>query len=402
MRALGLLFCVPVAVVAFACGGSGGGGSGGGDDGGASSSSGGSSSGSGSSSGTSSSSGSSSGTSSSSGSSSGTSSSSGSSSGSASSSGGQGEAGACGTCPSGFSCGSGGYCVNAHGVPAFDHVYLIMMENTSQSAIQGSSKAPYINSLMTTYGYTKNYSTTYHPSLPNYLDVTSGTNQGIKCDCDADSTETKCGAVCLGGCYCPISGQHLGDELDGASVTWREYSEGAGGPCATKNNNAAHYATKHVPFLYYTDLASNSATCQDRVRDYGDLAGDLAAGPRRFNMISPNLCDDMHDSCAPTNNGIAQGDAWLGTEVPKLLATPGFQAGGKDVLFIVWDEQTGSTGGAGTPMLCIAVGPLVKPGSTSSQAYTHESLLATFEDTFGVVRLNNAAQVPSPINDLWK
>ena len=286
-------------------------------------------------------------------------------------------------------------------MPAFEHVYLIMMENTSQSAIQGNAKAPYINGLMSTYGYTKNYYTSYHPSLPNYLDITSGSIQGLSCDCDADSTETKCGAICLGSCYCPISGQHLGDQLDGASITWREYAEGAGGPCATKNNSGNHYATKHVPFLYYTDLASNSANCCDRVRDYGDFAGDLAA-PRRFNMISPNLCDDMHDSCAPTNNTTQQGDTWLSTNVPPILATPGFQAGGKDVLFIVWDEQTGSTGGQSTPMLNIVIGPLVKPGSTSTQAYNHESLLATFEDAFGVTRLNNAAQVPTPINDFWK
>jgi len=48
------------------------------------------------------------------------------------------------------------------------------------------------------------------------------------------------------------------------------------------------------------------------------------------------------------------------------------------------------------------VGPLVKAGTTSSQAYTHESLLATFEEAFGLARLANAAQVPSPINDVWK
>jgi hypothetical protein len=104
----------------------------------------------------------------------------------------------------------------------------------------------------------------------------------------------------------------------------------------------------------------------------------------------------------PSTPEITQGDTWLSTEVPKILATPGFQAGGKDVLFIVWDEQTGSIGGTGTPMLCIPVGPLVKGGTASTQAYNHEALLATFEEAFGLSRLANAAQVPSPINDVWK
>ena len=68
----------------------------------------------------------------------------------------------------------------------------------------------------------------------------------------------------------------------------------------------------------------------------------------------------------------------------------------------MWDEQTGSTGGTNIPMLCIPIGPLVKPGTVSAKAYTHESLLATFEEAFGLARLANAAQVPSPINDVWK
>jgi hypothetical protein len=52
-------------------------------------------------------------------------------------------------------------------------------------------------------------------------------------------------------------------------------------------------------------------------------------------------------------------------------------------------------------MLNIMVSPLVKPGSTTGTAYTHESTLATFEEAFGVSRLGNAASV-SPINDVWK
>jgi hypothetical protein len=292
-------------------------------------------------------------------------------------------------------------------VPAFEHVYLIMMENESQSAIT-STNAPYITSLMSTYAYTTNYSTSYHPSLPNYIDITSGSNQGLTCDCDANATENKCGASCLlGGCYCGgITAEHLGDQLDAVSVQWRNYGEGMGTACnttATEGGNATHYAPKHLPFLYYADVSGDATKCQQRVVDYSSFAGDIAAGTYRFSMIAPDLCDDMHgDTGCPTTNEITQGDTWLSTEVPKLLATPGFQAGGKDVLFVVWDEQTDSVGTSATPMLCIPVGPLVKAGTVSKQAYTHESLLATFEEAFGLARLANAAQVPNPINDVWK
>jgi hypothetical protein len=293
--------------------------------------------------------------------------------------------------------------VSPHGVPAFDHVYLIMMENQSQSAIT-ATLAPYINSLMTQYAYTKNYSTSYHPSLPNYIDITSGSNQGLACDCDCNASEAKCGASCLlGGCDCgAITAEHLGDQLDAVGVQWRNYGEGMGTPCnttATESGNATHFAPRHVPFMYYKDVGTNPTVCQQRVVDYSNFAADLAAGTYRFSMIAPNLCDDMHgDTGCPTTSEITQGDDWLKTEAGKLIAA----LGPKDVLFIVWDEQTDSVGTSTTPMLCIPVGPLVKSGTASTQAYTHESLLATFEEAFGLARLANAAQVPSPINDVWK
>ncbi len=85
------------------------------------------------------------------------------------------------------------------------------------------------------------------------------------------------------------------------------------------------------------------------------------------------------------------------------VATPGFAAGGKDALFIVWDEQTGSTGTAPMPLIIVSpLGKVTSGGTKTSKAYNHEALLATFEETFGLARLNNAATVPNPINDIWK
>jgi hypothetical protein len=315
------------------------------------------------------------------------------------------DAGPCGACPAGFTCStSGTYCVNPRGVPAFDHVYLVVMENTSQSNIQGSSSAPYINKLMGQYCYTTNYSTSYHPSLPNYIDMTSGSTQGLSCDCQP--TGTACDPTCAigtGDCGCPVNAANLGAQLDAVTVPWRDYGESMGTPCnqtADTGTGSTHYAPKHVPFLYYDDLQSE---CAQNVRDYADFAGDLSKGTYRFQMVAPNLCDDMHgDPGCPSTSETTQGDTWLSTEVPKILAAPGMQAGGKDVLFIVWDEQTNSVGNASTPMLLIIVSPLVKAGTTTGTAYTHESLLATFEDAFSLPRLAGAATVPSPINDVWK
>jgi hypothetical protein len=307
------------------------------------------------------------------------------------------DGGNCGICPAGFSCGPSNYCVNANGVPAFGHVYVIMMENHSLASIQGSASAPYINQLMTTYANATNYTAITHPSLPNYISITSGSFDMIGCDCMP--TGTACTAftcnIFSGACGCPVPGaapSNLGDQLDTASVTWREYAEDAMGPCDL-NGDHGSYAMKHVPFLYYTDIQTPMSRCVQHVRPYTDFAGDL--GTYRYSIISPNLCNDMHDTCA-AGDAIAQGDTWLHTNVPPILATAGFQAGGKDVLFIVWDEQD-TFGAPAIPAIIIS--PLGRPMSTTAAAYNHYSLLGTVEQGFGVPYLGMAG---TPINDVWR
>jgi hypothetical protein len=93
------------------------------------------------------------------------------------------------------------------------------------------------------------------------------------------------------------------------------------------------------------------------------------------------------------------GDTWLSTEVPHILARPGFQPGGTDVLFIVWDEE--SFGLTSNPMPLIVVSPLVRSGMPTATMYDHYSLLATIEDGLGLGRIANAATA-SVIDDVWR
>jgi phosphatidylinositol-3-phosphatase len=46
-----------------------------------------------------------------------------------------------------------------------------------------------------------------------------------------------------------------------------------------------------------------------------DLANNSVA---QYNLITPNVSDDMHDGCAPSYNKVAQGDAWLAKYLPQL------------------------------------------------------------------------------------
>jgi len=56
------------------------------------------------------------------------------------------------------------------------------MENKASSQIVGSSGAPYINALAGKCGNATNFFGITHPSLPNYIAMTSGGTQGITDD----------------------------------------------------------------------------------------------------------------------------------------------------------------------------------------------------------------------------
>src|SRR5438093_9035376 len=67
-------------------------------------------------------------------------------------------------------------------LPRPDHLVLLIEENRGYSQIIGSTSAPYINSLAQRGALMTNSFAIEHPSQPNYLDLFSGSNQGITSD----------------------------------------------------------------------------------------------------------------------------------------------------------------------------------------------------------------------------
>src|SRR5579863_4323175 len=204
-------------------------------------------------------------------------------------------------------------------------VFTIVMENKSRGDIIGASDAPYINSLAQAGADAAGYHDSYvHPSEPNYLWMVAGENFGILDDNDP------------GPANVVASQSHIADQIERAGLTWKTYQESMGAPCGLTSHGT--YAAKHDPFVYFADLngwdgtkLNPTARCTEHVVDYTQLATDLAAGQvPDYVFITPNLQDDMHDG------SVAQGDAWLAAEVPKILASDAYKNGG--VLFILWDE----------------------------------------------------------------
>jgi hypothetical protein len=133
-----------------------------------------------------------------------------------------------------------------------------------------------------------------------------------------------------------------------------------------------------------------------RVRGYTELAADLTSNTvARYNFITPNLCDDMHDTCAPTNDSIKQGDNWLSQELPKILASSAYQNGA--TVLITWDESEGGD----VPIGMIALGKYVKVGYAGSVHYTHSSTLRTVQKIFGLSPYLGDAANATDLSDLF-
>ena len=66
----------------------------------------------------------------------------------------------------------------------FQHVFIIMMENTGFDSLMGNPNAPFINAAAANYGLASNYFGVTHPSQPNYIAATSGSTNGVANDND--------------------------------------------------------------------------------------------------------------------------------------------------------------------------------------------------------------------------
>ena len=154
---------------------------------------------------------------------------------------------------------------------------------------------------------------------------------------------------------------------------------------------AGQYAKKHDPLLYFRSVLSRPAW-RRRIVPFGHLAHDVSARQLpAFALVVPNLCDDTHD-CP-----VATGDAWLRREIVPLLSSPALAGG---VVFVVFDEGTTDVGGGGN-VEGLALGPLVRPGTSSTRQANHYGLLRTIEQGLGLPLLGHSASA-SPITGIWR
>jgi hypothetical protein len=244
----------------------------------------------------------------------------------------------------------------------------IVMENKEYGDVIGNADASYINRLAGRYGLATASYGVRHPSLPDYLALTSGSTHGI----DSDCTD------------CHVSGSSIVDQLDRAGLTWKAYMEDLPRPCF-RGAGSGGYAKKHDPFMYYDGVAGDPNRCR-RIVPLAQLSPDLRRGRLpTYSFISPNLCNDMHDCSVKT------GDRFLAQLVPTLLRA----VGRRGYVVLTWDEGTtdhGCCGGSnGGRIATIVAGRPVRRGGRAQRPVDQYGVLRTVEDTLGLRHLGSAA-----------
>jgi phosphatidylinositol-3-phosphatase len=282
-------------------------------------------------------------------------------------------------------------CGAAGTAPAIEHVVVFVLENRNFSQVIGSpgstaaANAPFLNKLAAKCGLATNYFGITHPSLPNYMAMTAGETL-FTSDCNS----------------CASDGDSVFSQLETASLTWKTYAEEMPSACSQQDLRAVYYIRHHNPPVYFTRLA---ATCPNAdvplgTTDGGALLADLATDNLpSLSFVIPNNCNNSHDSCPGTANAVAQGDHWLASWIPRVVASAPYQSGNTAV-FVTWDEGRGGTMGEDCLALLandchvvlLALNPYIASGTIDANQASHYDLLWTVEHLFGLPALGHAGE----------
>ncbi|HZQ93598.1 MAG TPA: alkaline phosphatase family protein [Candidatus Sulfotelmatobacter sp.] len=254
--------------------------------------------------------------------------------------------------------------------PTFSHVILVVEENHKFSDVIGNSSMPYFNSLASQYGLAKQYFADGHPSMPNYLMLTTGRIETF----DDNFSGT-------------ITDDNVVHELVNAGKTWKAYEESI--PSAGYlGGDAPPYVRRHNPFSYLSDVQSSPSQAANIV-PFTQFATDLVNNTLpQYSFISPDVNNDAHDGT------LAQADAWLQSNIAPLIASSTFQNGG--LLIITFDEaEDTDLDHGGGQVATVIISPKARPNFQSETMYQHESTLRLILSASGVNKFpGQAAAAP--------
>ena len=254
--------------------------------------------------------------------------------------------------------------------PRYQHVIWIWMENRSYHQVMGSEDAPFENSLAHACGLATHYRAITHPTLPNYLAATAGRTFGISKDQFPSLT--------------PISAPTIFSELTGSRRQWRTYYDSMPSNCHPMEEFG--YARNPVAYFRADRGLCRRWDIPMGTVHHGSLASALSENRLpAFSLVVPSMCHSTH-SCP-----VATGDTWLSRWINRIVTSPAYRAG-HTAVFLTWDDGQKDIG---QHIPLIVVSPSTTPGTRSSAAFNHYSLLRTTADLLGVTPPGHAAAATS-------
>jgi acid phosphatase len=254
-------------------------------------------------------------------------------------------------------------------------VVVVIEENKDFTQVIGSGTPdPYINSLASQGMLFTNSHATTHPSQPNYLDLFSGSDQGVVGDvCDSNA---------------PYAGPDLGGQLISANLTFAGYAENlpSAGFTGCSGSNGL-YVRKHTPWAVFSD--TNGAATNLPFSSFPTSSAGYSTLPT-VSFVTPNMQDDMHDG------SISQADSWLQQNLDGYAQ---WAKTNNSLLIVTWDENDQSSGVVSNQIATIFEGQHVQVG-TNNTNISHYDVLRTLEDMYGLPPANNAANA-SDITGIW-
>jgi hypothetical protein len=271
--------------------------------------------------------------------------------------------------------------------PQYDHVVIVMEENHSYDQMLGPSlyppfafspfvwadvlrvplvvtQDPYIRTLAQNSAVFANSHALTHPSQPNYLELYSGSTQGVTSDA---TPRTR------------FSTPNLGGELIASGRSFAGYSEGLPRAGYT-GDDVGDYARRHAPWVNFTDNPASSDLPFTR------FPGNFSALPT-VSFIIPNLNHNMH------SGSIEEADRWLKSHISGYASWAGAH---NSLLIVTWDEDNGTSS---NHIPTLFFGAHVRPGLYNERV-THDRVLRTLEDMYALPLAGNSA-LASPITDVF-
>jgi len=338
--------------------------------------------------------------------------------------------------------------------PPIKHVYVVVVPGQDvAAAAQTPEAAPYLAKTLAPKGtILSGYRGVAAGGLPNTVALISGQGPTPEivsgCPAYADLKPGTIGddAQELGaGCAFSVQTGTVGDQLASNGGTWRAYTpDPAGTGCVNVETSArqaapagAAVATPANPFASF-HTATDSADCPKLLANLDALDADLAAGdeapalsyvqgpatpaapataadptatadpatPGTTTTPAPDPSSPTAGPPSGTDVGLAAADAWLGTVVPKILASKAYADGG---LLVVTSDATAvngaddpaccrpktypnlkASGGEGGRVGALLVSPYVAKGQVVDTSASHYTLLRSIEDVFALAPLGYA------------